>query len=312
MLRHLALLGPTASGKSELALRVAAADARCELVSLDSMQVYRGLDIGTAKPTAAERAAVPHHLVDVVDADGDWSVRRAQLEARAIVADLEARGRRAVFVGGTGLYVQAVLGALDIPPHDPEVRAVLDAEADTDGGLERLWTELVGVDPAAAANIEPGNRRRIVRALEVVRATGRPFSSSGEGVFAGATAFPVRMVGLWWTRGALVARIDTRIAQMRRAGLVAEVDAVADRLSPTAAQAIGYKELLAHRTPDRPLAAMRPEELDAAFSLVAARTRQFARRQRMWFRRDPRIVWFAAGGNVDDLTRCVLACWNTP
>jgi tRNA dimethylallyltransferase len=298
---HLAIVGPTASGKSALALEVARALGDVELVSVDSMQVYRGLDVGTAKPTPAERAAVPHHLIDVADPVDEWSVARFQQEARAAVADIGARGRRALLVGGTGLYVQAVVDPLSFPPEDRAVREAILARSDVD-----LHAELRELDPEAAAAIEPGNTRRLARALEVVEITGRRFSSFGTGLQRyGPTVFPVRIAGVWLPRDVLNRRIADRVAQMRDAGLVAEVRTLHERgaLSRTAAQAIGYREVLDHLEGREP-------SLEAALEATIARTRQFARRQRMWFRRDPRITWFGAERNPCTLLSAVLASWS--
>jgi tRNA dimethylallyltransferase len=298
---HLAIVGPTASGKSALALEVARALGDVELVSVDSMQVYRGLDVGTAKPTPAERAAVPHHLIDVADPVDEWSVARFQQEARAAVADIGARGRRALLVGGTGLYVQAVVDPLSFPPEDRAVREAILARSDVD-----LHAELRELDPEAAAAIEPGNTRRLARALEVVEITGRRFSSFGTGLQTyGPTVFPVRIAGVWLPRDVLNRRIADRVAQMRDAGLVAEVRTLHERgaLSRTAAQAIGYREVLDHLEGREP-------SLEAALEATIARTRQFARRQRMWFRRDPRITWFGAERNPCTLLSAVLASWS--
>jgi tRNA dimethylallyltransferase len=303
---HLAIVGPTASGKSALALEVARAFGDVELVSVDSMQVYRGLDIGTAKPTPAEQAAVPHHLIDVADPTDEWSVVRFQQEARAAVADIEARGKRALLVGGTGLYVQAVIDPLTFPPEDRAVRdAIVARNHDFDGGAG-LHAELARVDPVAAARIEPGNLRRTVRALEVIEITGRPFSSFGGGIQTyGPTIFPVRIAGVWLPRDVLNARINARVAAMREAGLLDEVRGLRDRaeLSRTAAQAIGYREVLDHLHRD-------DVPLFAALDAAAARTRQFARRQRMWFRRDPRIAWFGAPENPCTVLPALLASWS--
>lgn len=301
---HLAIVGPTASGKSALALEVARTLGDVELVSVDSMQVYRGLDIGTAKPTLAERAAVPHHLVDVADPADEWSVVRFQHEARAAVAEIEARGKRALLVGGTGLYVQAVVDPFTFPPED---RAVRDAILARGGDLH---ADLLRLDPGAAASIEPGNVRRTVRALEVIELTGRPFSSFGPGIQTyGDTVFPVRMAGVWLPRDVLHTRITARVAAMRDAGLVDEVRRLRDRgdLSRTSAQAIGYREVLDHL--DR-LEARGEDPLAAALDATAARTRQFARRQRMWFRRDPRITWFGARQNPGTVLPALLASWS--
>jgi len=304
---HLALVGPTASGKSALALEVARALGDVELVSVDSMQVYRGLDIGTAKPSAAEQARVPHHLIDVADPTDEWSVVRFQQEARAAVADIESRGKRALLVGGTGLYVQAVIDPLTFPPEDRTVRDAILARA---GKGDDLHAELLRFDPEAAANIEPGNTRRLVRALEVIEITGEPFSSFGTGIQTfGDTVFPVRIAGVWLPRDVLNARIAERVEQMRDAGLVDEVRGLQQRgeLSRTAAQAIGYREVL---TALDAVGLDGKIELDVALEASVVRTRQFARRQRMWFRRDPRISWFGAPGNACPVLPALLASWS--
>jgi tRNA dimethylallyltransferase len=304
---HLALVGPTASGKSHLALEIAQRLGDVEIVSVDSMQVYRGLDIGTAKPTPAERAAVPHHLVDIADPSEAWSVARFQSAARAAVAAVESRGRRALLVGGTGLYVQAVVDDLRFPGEDLALRAELEAWTSEPGGVAAAYAELTDCDPDAAARIDPHNARRIVRALEVIRLTGKPFSSFGPGVGAfGPTAFPVRMAGVWLPRSALADRIARRFAAMRAAGLLDEVRRLTRAnggLSRTARQAIGYKELLAHLDGDEP-------SVEAAFETAARRTRSFARRQRMWFRRDPRISWHGATENPASALPALLASWS--
>ncbi|MFN8035773.1 MAG: tRNA (adenosine(37)-N6)-dimethylallyltransferase MiaA [Acidimicrobiia bacterium] len=303
---HLALVGPTASGKSALALEVAGAFDDVEIVSMDSMQVYRGMDVGTAKPTAAERAEVPHHLVDVIDPDEQWSVQRFQAAARAVVAEIEARGRRALLVGGTGLYVQAVIDDLRFPGEDLARRAELEASTDEPGGVAAAYAELERRDPEAAARIDPHNVRRIVRALEVIGTTGRPFSSFGPGIQAfGPTAFPVSMAGVWLPRDALADRIEARVAAMRDGGLVEEVEALRARggLSRTARQAIGYREVLAFLDGAEP-------SLAAALDTAVRRTRSFARRQRMWFRRDPRIAWFGVTVKTERLLPALLASWS--
>ncbi|HEX8804575.1 MAG TPA: tRNA (adenosine(37)-N6)-dimethylallyltransferase MiaA, partial [Acidimicrobiales bacterium] len=172
---HAALVGTTASGKSALALAVARRRPDVELVSVDSMQVYRGMDVGTAKPTPAERAEVPHHMIDVADPWDDFTVTRFQAGVRAALAGVDARGHRALLVGGTGLYLRAVVDDLDIPGRFPAARAELEAEPDTPA----LHRRLAGLDPVAAGRMEPTNRRRVVRALEVTLGSGRPFSSYG-------------------------------------------------------------------------------------------------------------------------------------
>jgi tRNA dimethylallyltransferase len=279
--RHAVLLGATASGKSALALALARHDPSWELVSVDSMQVYRGMDIGTAKPTAAERQAVPHHLLDLLDPWEDGTLAWFQREAIATVAAIEARGRRALLVGGTALYLQAIVDELDIPGRYPDVRDELEADPDTG----RLHARLDELDPIAAGRMEPGNRRRVIRALEVTLGSGRPFSSFGPGLDAHPpTTFTI--VGLRRPADVLRARIEARFEAQLRAGFLDEVRALHAHprgVSRTAAQALGYKELQAHLT-----GAL---DLDAAAALAVQRTSRFARRQAAWFRRDPRITW---------------------
>jgi tRNA dimethylallyltransferase len=305
--RHLALVGPTASGKSSLALELARAAGDVEIVSLDSMQVYRRLDIGTAKPTRAERAEVVHHLVDVADPSEEWSVRRTQQSVRSVLDDVEARGRRAVFVGGTGLYVRAVVDDLEIPPTDRDVRNELDRAVADDAGLAAAYDRLRTVDPAAAARMEPGNRRRVVRALEVIQITGRRFSSFGPGIDEYRDpALSVTMLGLEFTSEALAARIACRFETMRADGLVDEVRALADRpLSRTAQEAIGYRELLGHLAGE-------VTSLNDAFDAAVRRTRRFARRQRAWFGRDPRVQWLDGTRSGADLVSDALRIWQLP
>jgi tRNA dimethylallyltransferase len=305
--RHLAIVGPTASGKSEIALSIAAVRPDVEIVSLDSMQVYRGMDIGTAKPSPAQLAAVPHHLVDVVDPSTEWSVRDTQDAARTAIAGIEARDHRALIVGGTGLYVRAVVDGLSVPPRDMHRRASLEVEVAEPSGLAAAYGRLRALDPIAASRIEPGNARRIVRALEVIEATGRPFSSFGAGLDDyPSPALDMAMVGVWLPRDELALRIARRFSTMRDLGLEAEVrrlSGTAHGLSRTARQAIGYKEVLAFLDGALPT-------IDDAFELAMSRTRKFARRQRVWFRRDPRIHWIGAARNPDHLAGVVLARWE--
>jgi tRNA dimethylallyltransferase len=308
---HLALVAPTASGKSDLALLAARTFDDLEVVSVDSMQVYRGMDIGTAKVDATVRAEVPHHLIDVADPWESWSVQRFQTEARAAVADIEARGHRALLVGGTGLYVQAVLDDLRFPGEDLALRADIEARTAAPGGVAAAYARLEALDPLAASRIDPHNVRRIVRALEVIERTGEPFSSFGPGLDRyGPTAFPVRVAGLWLPREVVNERITERFAAMRVAGLVAEVERLRSDprgWSRTARQAIGYKEL--EEALDAP-GAEREAALAAAFDTAVRRTRSFARRQRMWFRRDPRITWFGAAREISDVGPALLAWWG--
>ncbi|MDQ6728124.1 MAG: tRNA (adenosine(37)-N6)-dimethylallyltransferase MiaA [Actinomycetota bacterium] len=294
-------MGPTASGKSALAMGVARALGDVELVSADSMQVYRGMDVGTAKPTPAERAEVPHHLLDVADPDEDYSVARFQTEVAEVISGIEARGHRALVVGGTGLYVQAVVDGLALPGRWPEVRAELEAQPVGD-----LHRRLAAADPLAASRIEPGNVRRLVRALEVTVGSGRPFSSFGPGLGAYPPTW-FRLAGVWLPREVVGARIVDRYAAQLAGGFLDEVGRLAARpvgLSRTARQALGYRELLDHLTGSC--------SLDHAIATAISRTRQFARRQRSWFRRDPRITWFGAPENPVDLLPALLGDWSIP
>ena len=300
---HLALVGPTASGKSALALEAARRLGDVELVSVDSMQVYRGMDIGTAKPTPAEQAEVPCHLLDLADPSEDFSVARFQAAAAEAVAGVERRGRRALLVGGTGLYLQAVVDGLTLPGEWPTVRAELEEQAATPAGVGALHRRLAVADPPAAARIEPANRRRIVRALEVTLGSGRPFSSFGPGL----AAYPptrFRLAGVWLPREVVGRRIVERYRAQLAAGFLDEVRALARRpggLSRTARQALGYRELLDHlrgRT-----------TLDQAVELAVRRTREFSRRQRAWFRRDPRITWLATAANPFASLEALLGHW---
>ena len=276
------IVGATASGKSAIALEVARRRPGVELVSMDSMALYRGMDIGTAAPTAADRAEVPHHLLDLVDPTEDFTVSDFQVAAREALAGMEDRGSRAVLVGGTGLHVRAVVDDLEIPGRYDEVRAALEVDDDTSG----LYARLVALDPVAAGRMEATNRRRVVRALEVTLGSGRPFSSFGPGLEA-YPATPFTQVGLRVDRDVMDRRIAERYQRQLDDGFLDEVRALEGLdggLSRSAAQALGYKELLAHLRGDRTLE-------DAVSDAVVA-TQRFARRQERWFRRDPRIEWF--------------------
>ncbi len=289
--RHLAIVGPTASGKSAVALALAerrrAAGELVELVTVDSMQVYRGMDIGTASPTEDERRRVPHHLVDLADPGDEFSVAEFRAAADAALVDIEARGGRAILVGGTGLYLQAVIDRLELPGRFPEIAAELESQSDT----HSLHRRLTRLDPDAAARIEPGNRRRTIRALEVTLGSGRRFSEFGPGLDAYPPT-PFVLTGLRVERELLAQRIAQRYREQMAAGFLDEVRTLAARpegISRTAAQALGYRELLAH------LDGGCTE--DEAVALAVDRTRQFAVRQIRWFRRDPRIAWFDHDGD---------------
>lgn len=279
-----AVVGPTASGKSSVAMAVARHCTDIELVSVDSMQSYCGLDIGTAKPTAQERLEVTHHLLDVVEPHQEWSVAQFQEHLVPVLRGIDERGHRAVFVGGTGLYLRAVVDGLDLPGQWPSVRSELEQRGVVEGARS-LYGELLRCDPAAAHKIEPDNLRRIVRALEVTLGSGRPFSSFGTGL----DTYPpssVHQVGLRWPPDVLEARIVERVTMMLQAGWFHEVAGVMQRslpLSRTAAVAVGYRELADHVNGRC--------SLEQAINAIVIRTRQLAARQMRWFRRDPRIRW---------------------
>ena len=281
-----ALVGVTASGKSDAALAVARRRGDVEIVSVDSMCVYRGMDLGTAKPSRAQRAEVRHHLVDLVDPDEEFTVRRFQRAAHDALGDIADRGRHALLVGGTGLYLRAVVDGLQFPGRFPEIKEALESELDEGrAGVPDLHARLAVLDPLAAGRMERTNRRRVVRALEVTIGSGRPFSSFGPGLEAYPPT-PVTMIGLAVPPEEVDRRIARRMACWVESGLVDEVRTLAARpggMARTARQALGYRELLAHVEHGAPLQACVEE--------AVRRTRSFARRQASWFRRDPRIVW---------------------
>lgn len=286
--RRVVVLGPTASGKSAVAMHVASVLSDVDIVAVDAMQVYRRMDIGTAKPTAADRALVSHHCLDLVEPSERFTATQFQQAAEAALDEIAATHRRAVLVGGTGLYLTAVIDELVFPGEWPEIRADLEANADT----AAMYAQLAGLDPIAAGRIEPNNRRRIVRALEVCLGSGGKFSDAGPGT----ATFPdngVVQVGIRWSREALARRIAARVDQMIADGLVDEVRnllAESPAMSRTAAQALGYKEMIDHLEGRVPLSVARDE--------IVLRTTQFAVRQERWYRRDPRIRWVdVAGGD---------------
>jgi tRNA dimethylallyltransferase len=246
------------------------------------------MDIGTAKPSVAEQSEIAHHLLDVCDPDDDYTVARFQRDCLAVLADIEERGKRAVLVGGTGLYLQAITDDLEIPARFPDVRIELEAEPDT----AVLFARLEGLDPLAASRMEPTNRRRVVRALEVTLGSGRPFSSFGPGLEEYPSA-PFPVMGLAMEREVLDQRIAQRYEQQMADGFLAEVQTLVDRpagLGRTARQALGYAELLDHIENGTPLG--------DALETAVTRTRRFARRQQRWFGRDPRIHWIPTDGEV--------------
>ncbi|MCX2730959.1 tRNA (adenosine(37)-N6)-dimethylallyltransferase MiaA [Saccharopolyspora sp. NFXS83] len=295
--RPVAIVGPTATGKSDLAVEVAI-ELGGEVVNADAMQLYRGMDLGTAKLTEAERRGVPHHLLDVLDVTEAASVAAYQREARAVVEDVLARGRTPVLVGGSGLYVQAVLDDLRFPGTDPDVRARWEEELRT-CGAEALHHRLAELDPSAAAAILPSNGRRLVRALEVIEITGQPFSANLP--VPGPPRYDTVLIGLDRPVAELDDRVDRRVTWMFDTGLAAEVRELADhglRHGRTASRALGYQQVLAELDGSGDMAVAATE--------TARLTRRFVRKQRSWFRRDDRIHWFepaAARPGIHQLVR---------
>jgi tRNA dimethylallyltransferase len=279
-----ALVGPTASGKSAIAHALASRSVDVSVLCVDAMTVYRGMDLATAKPTSPERAEVDYRLLDLVAPSEEFTVAQYQVAAREALDDVWSTGRRALYVGGTGLYGRAVLDDLEIPGQYPEVRRDLDRRATTD--LAGLYAELAKLDPVAAGRMEATNARRVVRALEVTLGGGRPFSSYGEGLLH---YNPVRVVqvGLRSDFDELDERIERRFRAWMDQGLLGEVERLASApggLSRTARQAVGYRELLRHVEDGA--------DLEACVLDAITQSRRLARRQRSWFARDPRIEWF--------------------
>ena len=297
--RVLALVGATATGKTALSLELAG-HLGAEVVSADSRMVYRWMDVGTAKPGPEERARVPHHLLDVADPDEPYSVALYQRQALDAIARIHRRGRVPLLVGGTGLYLRAVCDGLQIPsvPPDAAFRAEMEARAAGEG-WEVLQRELERVDPESAGRIEPRNVRRVIRALEVQRATGVPFSAWQ---VRRPPPFRTLFVGLELPRPRLYARIDARVLEQMEAGLLEEVRSLVDRgydSKSTAMSGFGYREVAAY---------LRGEYgREEAVARYQQATRHYARRQESWFRPDRRIHWLDAGGVIPE---AVLRLWQ--
>jgi tRNA dimethylallyltransferase len=277
--RVIAVLGPTAAGKSALSIALAH-ELGGEVINADSMQLYRGMDIGTAKLTAAERDGVPHHVLDIWDVTQPASVAEYQKLARAAVEEIAGRGRVPLLVGGSGLYIRAVLEEFDFPGTDPAIRARLEDELSA-GGSAVLHARLERLDPVAAAKILPSNGRRIVRALEVIELTGAPFTAA---LPSPTPYYESVQIGVDRDTDALDQRISERVELMWSAGLLDEVRSLHGiREGRTASRALGYQQALA--------------QIDGTLTEAEAKddtvrgTRRFVRRQRTWFRRDPRITW---------------------
>jgi tRNA dimethylallyltransferase len=302
------IVGPTAVGKTEIALRLAERLGG-EIVSADSRLFYRGMDIGTAKPSRDEQARVPHHLIDVVDPGETWSLALFQQAAREAIHEIHARGRLPFLVGGTGQYVRAVLQGWDLPAQepDPALRKALERWGNEIGGLD-LHRRLAVLDPQAARLIDPRNVRRTVRALEVTLGTGRPFSEQRQ---RSVSPYSLLVIGLKRPRPELYRRVDERIEVMIRSGLIEEVRALLDKgYSPDlpTLSAIGYREMIAH---------LRGEmTLDEAVAQMKRLTRRFVRHQGAWFsENDPQIHWFEVGpGTIDEIENQIRSpnAWVRP
>ena len=279
------ICGPTATGKSDLALEVAD-KFNGEVVNADSMQLYRGMDIGTAKLLPSERQSIPHHLLDILNVSEDASVAQYQSLARAAIDEIRERGKAAVVVGGTGLYIKSIIDEMNFPETDPAIRKKLEDEAEIVGAAG-LYARLKEVDPEAASAIEPANTRRIIRALEVIEVTGEPYSANLPSDTS--LRYPdAHHFGLAMERSSLAPRIEARVHRMWEKGLVAEVEKLISEgllLGTTAQRAIGYAQVLSA------LAGEITETKAIEETIVA--TRQYVRRQETWFKRDQRIQWIS-------------------
>ncbi len=297
----LVIIGPTASGKSGLALQVARRIG-AEILSVDSMQVYRGMDIGTAKPSAGEQAEIRHHLIDLVEANEPFTVARFVELADSTITGARERGVPLIVTGGTPLYYKALFeGLFDGPGEDPAIRQRLRALSNED-----LHQRLQSVDPAAGARIHVNDTKRLVRALEVHELTGKPISSFQTEWDAQTMRHPAMWVGLLWDREALNRRINARVKAMVAAGWIDETQGLLERfgeLSPTAGEATGYRELIDHLRGKIPL--------DGAIEQIKIGTRQLARRQMKWFKRFRNVCWLSGDRAIEENTAEVLAAWTT-
>ena len=296
----IAVAGPTASGKSDLGLKLAQRLGG-EIVCMDSMQIYRRMDIGTAKPTAQERALLPHHMLDVADPTEAYAVADYAVAAEQVIAQILSRGRVPILVGGTGLYLKALMDGLSLggTGGDERLRAELNALADEPGGKERLHARLAAVDPETAARLHPNDRRRVIRAIEVFEQTGVPMSRQNHA--AQDRPFRVLPLALEWPRDLLYARLETRVHRMMELGLLSEVRALLESGVAPAAQSmqgIGYKELIP--------AAMGQDDVNRAVWDIIVHTRHYAKRQGTWLRAEPRCVWLDAR-DADGLLSKALA-----
>jgi tRNA dimethylallyltransferase len=296
------ILGPTASGKTEISIKLARKH-KGEIVSADSRLFYKGMDIGTAKPTRTERTIVPHHLIDVAEPDQTWSLALFQHEANLAIRQIHGRGHLPFLVGGTGQFIRAVVEGWRMPAVEPDplLRKVLSRWADTIGA-QAIHTKLEILDPVAAHSIDPTNTRRTIRALEVIFSTGKRFSDQKE---TGYKLYQTLLIGLACPRAELYQRIDDRIQKMIEAGLVDEVKTLLNQgYSPglPTMTAIGYGEIVAYLQGEI--------SLDEAVILMKRRTREFVRRQANWFKEDdPEIHWFQSGADPIEVISKLITEW---
>jgi tRNA dimethylallyltransferase len=298
MNKSVVVLGPTASGKSDVAMAAATSVPNVHIIAADAMQVYRRMDIGTAKPTQDDQARVVHYGVDIAEPSERYSVARFVEDVAAARKKISKAGASELIVGGTGLYVTALVDGLSMPGDYPKIRAQLEANRDT----QALYEQLSELDPEAVKKIDPNNRRRMIRALEVCLGSGKTFSSFGEGIGAYPPVDTVQ-IGIKWQREALRERIALRVHRMIEAGLVDEVRGIMNEpkgISDTARQALGYKEIIEHLE--------RRWTLEEAIDATILRTQQFAVRQERWYRRDPRIKWVEVQNDpIEEVAPVVLA-----
>ena len=298
--KSVVVLGPTASGKSDAAMTAAALQPKgsVHVVIADSMQVYKRMDIGTAKPSPADQALIPHHCLDVAEPNERHTVAHYVENVAAARVAISDAGASELIVGGTGLYVTAIVDGLDMPGEFPEIRAELEANEDT----EAMFAQLFALDPEATTKMDPNNRRRLIRALEVCLGSGEKFSSFGEGI-GSYSPTATTLIGLRWDRDVLRARIAQRVNIMMERGLVEEVRSLLaepNGLAFTARQALGYKEMIEHLEGRW--------SLDEAVAATILRTQQFAVRQERWYRRDPRIQWVEVQNDpIAEVTPLVVA-----
>ena len=298
MNKSVVVLGPTASGKSDVAMAAATSVPNVHIIAADAMQVYRRMDVGTAKPTDEDQRRVVHYGVDIAEPSERYSVARFVEDVAAARKKISKAGASELIVGGTGLYVTALVDGLSMPGDYPKIRAQLEANRDT----QALYEQLSELDPEAVKKIDPNNRRRMIRALEVCLGSGKTFSSFGEGIGAYPPVDTVQ-IGIKWKREVLRERIALRVHRMIEAGLVDEVRGIMNEpkgISDTARQALGYKEVIEHLE--------RRWSLEEAIEATILRTQQFAVRQERWYRRDPRIQWVEVQNDpIEEVAPLVVA-----